>query len=178
VTARRPAPFKLAASAMVVLLLAGFGIVVSAEQNQQTVPVTPSDIDATDSIVAPVAVADNDAGASNGPMLPVRTANPAASENLFAGHSWYLPPAPAPVRRVSAPVASKPVAPPLPYTYMGSYEQGETTMYFLTKGDRVYDVKVGDVLDETYKVESVHNGQLIFTYLPLHTSQGLRLGEG
>ena len=74
-------------------------------------------------------------------------------------------------------MARKPTAPPLPFQFLGSFEQDGSTTYFIVKGDRAYNVKVGDVLEETYSVDSVANGQLMFTYLPLHTSQGLRLGE-
>lgn len=109
---------------------------------------------------------------------PARAPHEGMVTDLFAGHSWYTaPPAPAPRERIE-PVVSEPTAPPLPYSYMGTLAQdGADTLYFLVKGDRVYDVKVGDVLDGTYRIDSVSNGQLIFTYLPLNTSQGLRLGE-
>ena len=110
-------------------------------------------------------------------MLPVREAHAGNKENLFSGHSWYTPPPPPPVRK-AAPVRRGPVAPPLPYKLLGTYEQGDNDMlYLLVKGDRVYDVTIGDTLDGTYSVDGVTNGQLMFTYLPLDTSQGLRLGE-
>jgi len=97
---------------------------------------------------------------------------------VFARHSWYTPP-PAPVQRPAPkPVERQPVAPPLPYTLLGSYEEaGQPTLYFLVKGESTYDVRVGDTLDSTYHVDGVANGQLMFTYLPLNTSQGLRLGD-
>jgi hypothetical protein len=76
------------------------------------------------------------------------------------------------------PVVRAPTAPPLPFSYIGRYEQdGAGTLYYLVNGDRVYDVKVGDVIDNTYRVDKVSGGQLMFTYLPLATSQGLRLGD-
>lgn len=113
-------------------------------------------------------------------LLPTREPHEGTSADLFAGHSWYTPPppAPAPVRQQAKPVTRAPTAPALPYSYIGSFEQdGNATRYYLVKGDRVYDVKIGDVVDGMYSVDSVSNGQLMFTYLPLTSSQGLRLGD-
>ncbi len=68
---------------------------------------------------------------------------------------------------------------PLPYVFVGSYNDGsQPTVYFLTRGDRVYDVHVGDTLDGIYSVDSVQNGALVFTYKPLNTQQTLELGGG
>ena len=49
-------------------------------------------------------------------------------------------------------------------------------MFFLTRGDRVYDVHVGDTLDDTYSIASFANGQLVFTYKPLNIQQQLLAG--
>ena len=174
--ARLASRYRIALLAVTALLLAGFALLGSAQQAPQ-VQLTSQAAEAGPEEVATLADAGtSEVDISGGPTLPERAANTAAVDNLFAGHSWYTPPA-APVRKTASPIARKPVAPPLPYKFIGSYEQGENTMYFLTKGDLVYDVKIGDVLDETYSVDSVTDGQLNFTYLPLHTSQGLRLGE-
>src|SRR5215510_12129793 len=84
-----------------------------------------------------------------------------SANTLFAAHSWYIappppPPAPAPVLTAEQEAALKtPAAPPLPFAYMGTYTaDGAEPVFFLTRGDRVYDVKVGDVLDGTYSVDS------------------------
>jgi hypothetical protein len=108
--------------------------------------------------------------------LPTRSASARGKSDLFSTHSWYKPPPPPPPRPQLPPPA--PTAPPLPFAFMGSMRQGDTTIYFLARGERAYDVKVGDVLDNTYSLDGVSNGQLMFTYLPLKTSQGLQIGEG
>src|SRR5437879_5975045 len=100
---------------------------------------------------------------------------------LFATHSWYVPPPPPPPPPTVAaePVEpAKPVAPPLPFTYMGSYApNGANPVFFLTQGDRVYDVHVGDTLEGgTYSVDAFTNGALIFTYKPLNQQQQLITG--
>jgi len=111
--------------------------------------------------------------------LAHRVVEQSASGSLFAAHSWYVaPPPPPPVAVSTAPVEPpKPVAPPLPFTYMGSYApDGGVPVFFLTQGDRVYDVHIGDTLDGTYTVDSFNNGQLVFTYKPLNTQQQLITG--
>jgi hypothetical protein len=60
---------------------------------------------------------------------------------------------------------------------MGSYRADGTATYFLTAGDRVYDVKIGDTLDNTYSVDGVKSGQLLFTYMPLKIQQSLAVGD-
>ena len=61
---------------------------------------------------------------------------------------------------------------------MGSYRSdGAVQTFFLTAGDRVYDVKVGDTLDNTYSVDGVKSGQLLLTYMPLKIQQSLAVGD-
>jgi hypothetical protein len=98
--------------------------------------------------------------------------------SLFSAQSWYVaPPAPPPVPTVvQAPPA--PTAPPLPFAYMGTYRtEGAVRTYFLTSGDRVYDVKIGDTLDNTYSVDGVRSGQMLLTYIPLKIQQSLAVGD-
>ncbi len=111
--------------------------------------------------------------------LAHRVAEQTAAGALFATHSWYVPPpAPPPPTVAAEPVEPpKPVAPPLPFTYMGSYApSGAKPVFFLTQGDRVYDVHIGDTLDNTYTVDAFTNGALVFTYKPLNQQQQLTTG--
>jgi hypothetical protein len=105
--------------------------------------------------------------------------NPSAAA-LFAPHSWFTappPPPPAPPPPPPGPPPA-PTAPPLPFAFMGSYksDSGAST-YFLTAGDRVYDVHVGDTLDNTYSVDAVKGGQMLLTYMPLKIQQSIAVGE-
>jgi hypothetical protein len=112
--------------------------------------------------------------------LTKRVAAATSADALFASHAWYVPPpapppATAPVSSAEqAAVPKTPSAPPLPFSYMGSYRpDGAAPVFFLTHGDRVYNVRVGDTLDNNYIVDSFSNGQLIFTYKPLDIKQQL-----
>ncbi|MBV8803496.1 MAG: hypothetical protein JO042_00590 [Sinobacteraceae bacterium] len=116
-------------------------------------------------------------------LLMHRVSNSDSARALFAAHSWYVappppPPPPAPTLTPAQLAAmQKPTAPPLPFTYMGSYlTDGATAVFFLTQGDRVYDVRVGDTLENTYTVDSFTNGQLLMTYKPLNIQQQLTVG--
>lgn len=113
--------------------------------------------------------------------LGQRVVTATAAEALFAAHSWYIAPPPPPTAALAAAkeaVPDKPVAPPVPYAYMGSYApDGAAPVIFLTRGDRVYDVRVGDVLDGTYSVDAFANGQLTLTYKPLNQQQQLKTGD-
>ncbi len=107
-----------------------------------------------------------------------RVAKSRHASNLFATHSWYVPPPPPPyVPPPPPPPPPPPTAPPLPFTYLGSYTPlGDATIYFLSKSDRVFDVRVGDSIESTYQVESAGQGQLTFKFLPLNQSQTLVTG--
>jgi hypothetical protein len=108
-----------------------------------------------------------------------RIAKDGAASALFSVQSWYVaPPPPPPPPPVVAGPPPAPTAPPLPFAFMGSYQpQGATATFFLTAGDRVYDVKVGDTLDNTYSVDGIKSGQLLLTYIPLKIQQSLAVGD-
>jgi hypothetical protein len=98
------------------------------------------------------------------------------TSDLFAQHSWYTPPPPPPPVKAGPP--PPPSAPPFPYRFFGRYErQGDKTVYVLTQDDRVFDVHVGDVIDNTWSVDSAANGMLQVTYLPLKLGQALPIGS-
>ena len=117
-------------------------------------------------------------------MLAHRVSANTSPTALFASHSWYTPPpppppAPAPVLTEAQQAALRaPVAPPLPFAYMGTYSaSGSQPVFFLTQGDRVYNVRIGDTLNDTYSVDSFTNGQLVMTYKPLQIQQQLTVGS-
>lgn len=96
------------------------------------------------------------------------------STNLFESHSWYVAPPAAP-QQAALPIV--PTAPPLPFTFLGRYARtGEPPVFLLVKNDRIYNARVGDVLEKQYSVDAVENGQLRMTYLPLGIKQSLAVG--
>ena len=116
--------------------------------------------------------------------LAHRVSAASSADSLFAAQSWFVappppPPAPASVLTAAQEAAlTTPVAPPLPFKYIGSYTaDGSAPVFFLTQGDRVYNVRVGDSLNDTYSVDSFTNGQLVMTYKPLQIQQQLTVGS-
>lgn len=114
-------------------------------------------------------------------LLAHRVSDGASKDALFAAHSWHssLPPPPVSVA-TDPPVAAPPApatAPPLPFTYIGSYTPyGSAPVFFLMQGDRVYDARVGDTLDNTYTLDAFDDRRLLLTYKPLNIRQQLMLG--
>jgi hypothetical protein len=109
------------------------------------------------------------------PPASARVVTPAHARALFAAQTWAAPlPPPLPVVPLRIP---EPTAPPLPYTFIGSYAPaGETPVFFLMQGGRVTDARVGDSLDGVYQFESATEAELVFLYLPLKIRQTLPLG--
>lgn len=99
--------------------------------------------------------------------------------NVFEKKSWFIPPPPPPPPPKPKPLPPpEPVAPPLPYAYLGSYQEpGGHLIIFLTKGERMYSVSPGDILESVYRVDGIVGGQLSLTYIPLNTKQTLNVGE-
>lgn len=120
------------------------------------------------------------AQASSGPVdvdSIVEAAPPGAGVvDAFATRTWYVPPPPPPP--VAAAPPPKPTAPPLPFAYMGSYDDAESpTVIMLVRSDRLYTVSEGDLIDGTYRIDGVRNGVIEMTYLPLQEKQQLPTGN-
>lgn len=97
--------------------------------------------------------------------VPVAPAPTAPIEPVFEGPPPPPPPPP--------PIPT----PPFPFKYAGSNrpESGQTT-YFLTKGNELYTVEIGQILDQVYSIDGEEDGQLIVTYLPLERTQTISTG--
>lgn len=101
------------------------------------------------------------------------------SQDLFKSKSWYVPPPPPkPVKLAPPPPPPPPpppTAPPLPYSFMGSYQEpGGKLVIYLTKAGRVLAVSPGETLENTYLVDGMTGGYFSMTYIPLNIKQTLR----
>ena len=125
--------------------------------------------------VAPTTAASAAPHGDRSEAIPGETGQP------FASLSWVAPPPPPPkpVVVVAAPPAP-PVAPPLPFTFVGLVEKGTPKpQAFLSKGDELLVVSLGDVLDNgAYRVEAVSASQIAFIHLPTSTRQVINLSGG
>ena len=102
--------------------------------------------------------------------LPDRDAIGRQSGSAFSSRSWAPPHKPAPV---PAPVVAAPVAPPMPYRVAGRVQHDGVMQVILTRGDVVLNVREGDTLDGTYKVEKIAPDRVTLVYTPLGTREDL-----
>jgi hypothetical protein len=96
--------------------------------------------------------------------IPDRQGLPAPQRELFSA-----PPAP-PVR--PPPIAATPtvpIAPPLPYRYVGKVRHDGDEHIVLARGERIFPVTVGETLEGQYRVEFIGPDRIDLIYLPLGT---------
>ena len=107
--------------------------------------------------------------------LPKRAAIGEQRGELFGSTTSWTPPvgaAPAP----SAPAAES-VVPPNPYKVAGTLVQGGAKRVYLVKGDRVYEAKQGDDLDEGYRVDSIAADHVVLLFVPLGKKEELAIAS-
>ena len=82
---------------------------------------------------------------------------------------------PPPSRLATAPVVDltppTPVAPPLPFTYVGKMVEENKLTIYASKAGRNYILKEGDMIEGMYSVKSIDSEKVIFEYLPLQFEQ-------
>jgi len=135
------------------------------------------------SVSVPVAkLPAGDVGGTSGAPVPAASTpggGPQAG-GLFSAHSWRVapPPAPAPAWTPPPPVAAPPpaVAPALPFEFIGKMDDERRLRVFLLRGEKIYTVTVGEVIDGTYRIERIADSEMVLTYLPLNVRQTLSVG--
>lgn len=100
--------------------------------------------------------------------------------DAFAVKSWApqlpaTPQQPASAAKPVATVIAKPVAPALPFRYLGRLEEDGHTLFFLANGEQNYSVKVGEIMNGGYRFEAAAGNILTFKYLPMDTVQTLAI---
>lgn len=101
-----------------------------------------------------------------------RTANVAPQRDLFASRNWTPPSPPPPPQPVAAPVA-----PPLPYTFLGKKLEGGAWEVYLGRGEQTFIAREGVTLDGHYHVDRIAPPALTLTYIPLGQAQTLSIGD-
>lgn len=86
--------------------------------------------------------------------------------------------APSPIVTTPPPaIAASPVAPALPFTYIGKLlEDGHYTV-FLAGNGRNYAAKEGQTVAQIYRVEEITPPLMTVTYIPMSIKQTLSIGE-
>ena len=86
----------------------------------------------------------------------------------FRAKRWFVPP---------PPIVSKPVAPPLPFRYVGQLVEAGERKIFVESGGRQLIFKAGDVLDGRYQVLEADASRVVFLYLPMNERQEMPVGR-
>ncbi|HZX27281.1 MAG TPA: hypothetical protein VFF16_09440, partial [Telluria sp.] len=90
----------------------------------------------------------------------------------FQSQNWNPPPPPPPPPAPPPP----PTAPALPFTVIGKALSNGVWEAYLSRNDQIYVVRPGDVLDGTYRIDSIAPPLMTLTYLPMNQVQQLNIG--
>lgn len=104
-----------------------------------------------------------------------KSAKSAKWRNLFVSSSWTPPAVPA--KPLPPVVVPAPTAPVFPFQYVGKKLEDSVWEVYLSRGDQSFLVRVGGMLEGTYRIDSITPQRLTVTYLPLGQSQSLSIGE-
>ncbi|MET0774803.1 MAG: hypothetical protein ABWZ65_04840 [Pseudomonas mandelii] len=118
------------------------------------------------------------AASASGKPAVIKDLSP--SGDLFAARSWKAAPTLASVTEQPVnptPVVQVPSAPPMPFQFVGKLNDRSDLQVFLQSGEKIYVVRKGDVIDDTWRIEGISDVELSFVYLPLHLSQTLSVGS-
>jgi hypothetical protein len=99
---------------------------------------------------------------------------PPAAEGIdvFKAKSWS---GPAMVRVTVVPPPAQPVAPPLPFQYVGRIEGRDGPTILLARDMESFSVRAGEPIDNDYRLESATDEGLTIVYVPLNERQTLEL---
>ena len=111
----------------------------------------------------------------------------AQAGNLFKSTSWAperpqisLQQQQAALARQAAQIPPPPPAPtppPLKFKYIGKAIAENGTWVFLTESGENYATKLGGKIDDKYRVDTMNDETVTFTYLPLNAKQTLNINE-
>lgn len=167
---RRPSKREWVLLAVVPALIL---VAAAAEQGSK-------DETATIAEAKPAAKTNNDASraadAGELDLAPLRRkADAGEPGDVFTSKSWYVAPPPPPPAPPVEP--APPTAPPLPFSYLGRFQDGGKAVIFLVKGGNILTVKEGDIIEGNYRVDGIVGSTLGLTYLPLNIKQTLDTGN-
>jgi hypothetical protein len=92
-------------------------------------------------------------------------------KDIFEVHAWAEPVAMKKSKLLPPPA---PVAPPVPFLYMGKIEDSpQGTLLFLMGNNKMYSVALGGKVDNFWRLDTEDGQKLTLTYLPLNLSQTL-----
>lgn len=88
-------------------------------------------------------------------------------QDLFGPTTWNPPPAPVPLPQKPPP----PTAPAFGYAVAGLVHDANGPMIVLNRQNQHFVLRVGDMLEQTYRIEAIGPQSVTVTYLPLRLTQ-------
>lgn len=140
---------------------------VSAKQNITVEKVNPN---YSDNVIKPT-ISSTSQVIKRSDLYPIAQAS-LVSKDLFNSIDWSPPPPP-PLPFTP----QKPTAPNLPFTVVGQQLKEDKLEIFLSRGEQTLIVKKGDIVQDQYRVDTVTNQSITFTYLPLGIQQSLSISD-
>jgi hypothetical protein len=134
-------------------------------------PAPSADTLSSDRFETNTPVAKKESGAAV--ALPERKALDNARADLFALRDAPRP-KPAPILEARGEIAAPP-PPPMAYRVAGQVTVGGKGEVLLAKGDRVFSVRPGELLEDGYRVEAIEPSRVTLVYTPLGTTHALPL---
>jgi len=119
---------------------------------------------------APAAAPDIDLAKLERRDNDVPQGDPFAQRNFAAVKQAAAPRTPASPEAPKGP-------PPLPFTYAGWMTQDGNTEIFIARGDELISIAVGQKIDAQYRVDSITDERIAFTYLPTKKRQSIERAE-
>ena len=113
----------------------------------------------------------------------------ALAGDLFASNSWAPKPPPVTPQQQAALLLQQqqraqpkapppaPTPPPLQFKYIGKAIEGNQTWVFLTQSDENYIAKIGEKIDDQYRLDTISDESVTLTYLPLNAKQILPIHD-
>ncbi|MEW5769460.1 MAG: hypothetical protein AB1831_03760 [Pseudomonadota bacterium] len=113
------------------------------------------------------------------PAAPQATAEAARfpagdAANLFPAQD-FRPPPPPPSKPVPPPPPPPPMAPPVPFGFIGAWNENGAATVFLSSGDQVVSARAGALLPGGWRLDTVGADALTFTYVSLNQQRTLRI---
>jgi len=93
------------------------------------------------------------------------------TQNMFSSQTWE-PPQPK-FKKESRPVVAPLMAPPIPFTYLGKIEEDGKIEYFVLHQNKLFNLKVGQLVQGQWRLDSEDAKHLNWTFLPLKLPQTL-----
>ncbi|MYM41180.1 hypothetical protein [Duganella qianjiadongensis] len=119
----------------------------------------------------------------NAPAALAMVLTEEADGDPFVAHAWTAPPPPPPpeppkpaaVQVAQETVVVAPVAPPLPFKYVGRFSDDSGGVIYLSIGEQTLLAHAGDTLSGGYKILTADASRIEFEHIPTQTKQTLML---